>query len=84
MSFLAIQDAHGVTGQRFGTKQLADYLKTKGGEAAVAKWRNKLTKAVYVSYDLPEKVYYDTMLKDKIGDAGQKILYFHERKQNRL
>jgi len=83
-SFLAIQDAHGVTGQRFGTKQLADYLKTNGWEAAVAKWRNKLTKAVYVSYDLPEKVYYDTMLKDKIGDAGQKILYFHERKQNRL
>ena len=83
-SFLAIQDAHGVTGQRFGTKQLADYLKTNGWEAAVAKWRNKLTKAVYVSYDLPEKVYYDTMLKDKIGDAGQKILYFHERKQNRF
>ena len=83
-SFLAIQDAHGVTGQRFGTKQLADYLKTNGWEAAVTKWRNKLTKAVYVSYDLPEKVYYDTMLKDKIGDAGQKILYFHERKQNRL
>jgi len=83
-SFLAIQDAHGVTGQRFGTKQLADYLKTNGWEAAVATWKNKLTKAVYVSYDLPEKVYYDTMLKDKIGDAGQKILYFHERKQNRL
>jgi NAD(P)-dependent dehydrogenase (short-subunit alcohol dehydrogenase family) len=83
-SFLAIQDAHGVTGQRFGTKQLANYLKTNGWEAAVTKWRNKLTKAVYVSYDLPEKVYYDTMLKDKIGDAGQKILYFHERKQNRL
>jgi NAD(P)-dependent dehydrogenase (short-subunit alcohol dehydrogenase family) len=80
-SFLAIQDAHGVTGQRFGTKQLADYLKANGWEAAVENWKSKLTKAVYVSYDLPEKVYYDTMLKDKIGDAGQKILYFHARSQ---
>ena len=77
-SFLAVQDAHGVTGQRFGTKQLADYLKVNGWEAAVANWRNKLTKAVYVSFDLPEKVYYDTMLKDTIGDAGQKIHYFNK------
>ena len=78
-SFLALQDAHGVTGQRFGTKQLADYLTANGWEAAVANWERKLTKAVYVPYDLPEKVYYDTMLKDKIGDAGQKILHFHAR-----
>jgi NAD(P)-dependent dehydrogenase (short-subunit alcohol dehydrogenase family) len=77
-SFLALQDAHGVTGQRFGTKQLADYLKVNGWTAAVANWRNKLTKAVYVSFDLPEKVYYDTMLKDKIGDAGQKVHYFNK------
>jgi NAD(P)-dependent dehydrogenase (short-subunit alcohol dehydrogenase family) len=77
-SFLALQDAHGVTGQRFGTKQLADYLKVNGWAAAVANWRNKLTKAVYVSFDLPEKVYYDTMLKDKIGDAGQKVHYFNK------
>jgi hypothetical protein len=77
-SFLALQDAHGVTGQRFGTKQLADYLKVNGWEAAVANWRNKLTKAVYVSFDLPEKVYYDTMLKDKIGNAGQKVHYFNK------
>ncbi len=75
-SFLALQDAHGVTGQRFGTKQLADYLKVNGWEAAVANWRNKLMKAVYVSFDLPDKIYYDTMLKDKIGDAGQKVHYF--------
>lgn len=78
-SFLALQDAHGVTGQRFGTKQLADYLTANGWEVAVANWESKLTKAVYVPYDLPEKVYYDTMLKDKIGDAGQKILHFHAR-----
>jgi len=77
-SFLALQDAHGVTGQRFGTKQLADYLNVNGWEAAVANWRNKLTKAVYVSFDLPEKVYYDTMLKDTIGDAGQKVHYFNK------
>jgi 3-oxoacyl-[acyl-carrier protein] reductase len=77
-SFLALQDAHGVTGQRFGTKQLADYLKVNGWSAAVANWRNKLTKAVYVSFDLPEKVYFDTMLKDTIGDAGQKVHYFNK------
>lgn len=77
-SFLALQDAHGVTGQRFGTKQLADYLKVNGWSAAVANWRNKLTKAVYVSFDLPEKVYFDTMLKDTIGDAGQKVYYFNK------
>ena len=49
-----------------------------GWEAAVANWRNKLTKAVYVSFDLPEKVYFDTMLKDTIGDAGQKVHYFNK------
>ena len=78
-SFLALQDAHGVTGQRFGTRQLADYLEVNGWEAAVENWKNKLTKAVYVPYDLPERVYHDTMLKDTIGDAGQKILYFDKR-----
>jgi NAD(P)-dependent dehydrogenase (short-subunit alcohol dehydrogenase family) len=76
-SFLALQDAQGVTGQRFSSKQLADYLKVNGWEAAVVNWRKKLTSAVYVPYDLPEKVYYDTMLKDKIGDAGQKVHYFN-------
>jgi NAD(P)-dependent dehydrogenase (short-subunit alcohol dehydrogenase family) len=75
-SFLALQDAHGVTGQRFAPRQLAEYLKANGWDAAVAKWREKLTKAVYVSYDLPEKVHYDTMLKDTIGDTGMKVLYF--------
>jgi NAD(P)-dependent dehydrogenase (short-subunit alcohol dehydrogenase family) len=75
-SLLALQDAQGITGQRFGTKQLADYLNENGWGATITNWKSKLTKAVYESYDLPEKVYYDTMLKDKIGDAGQKILYF--------
>jgi NAD(P)-dependent dehydrogenase (short-subunit alcohol dehydrogenase family) len=59
-SFLALQDAHGVTGQRLGTKHLAEYLKANGWDAAVATWRDKLTKAVYVTYDLPEKVRYQT------------------------
>jgi NAD(P)-dependent dehydrogenase (short-subunit alcohol dehydrogenase family) len=77
-SFLALQDAHGVTGQRFSPRQLADYLKVNGWEAAVTNWKDKLTMAVYTSYDLPEKVYYDTMLKDTIGDAGMKILYFNK------
>ena len=80
-SFLALQEARGVTGQRFVTKQLADYIKTNGWEATVAYWGNKLTKAVYVPYDLPEKVNYDTMLKDKVGDAGQKTYYFRVKEK---
>ena len=75
-SFLALQDARGVTGQRFVTRQLADYLKSNDWEAAVAYWGNKFTKAVYVPYDIPKKVKHDTMLKDTIGDAGQKTYYF--------
>lgn len=58
--FLALQDANGVTGQRFSTRLLADYLRENGWEAAVAKWTRKLTKAVYVSYDFPESVRYQT------------------------
>ena len=68
--FLALQDAHGVTGQRFGTRQLEEYLKTNGWEAAVANWTKKLTKAVYVTYDLPEKVRYQT------PEGGFKEMYF--------
>ena len=59
--FLALQDASGVTGQRFRTMELAEYLKQNGWEAAVAKWRGKLTKAVYVSYDFPKSVRYQTL-----------------------
>jgi len=75
-SFLALQDAHGVTGQRFALRQLAEYLRINGWEAAVANWKNKLTKAVYVSYDLPEKVRYDTPLKEKLGILSQKERIF--------
>ena len=79
-SFLALQDAHGVTGQRFVTRDLADHLRLNGWEATQAYWGNKLTKAVYIPYDLPEKVNYDTMLKDTVGDAGQKTYYFRIKK----
>ena len=51
-------------------------MRENGVKNTVTNWKSKLTKAVYVSYELPEKVYYDTMLKDTIGDAGMKILYF--------
>ena len=72
-SFLALQDTHGVTGQRLGTKQLAEYLKANGWEAAVATWSGKLTKVVYVTYDIPEKVRYQT------PEGGIKEFYFNER-----
>ena len=80
-SLLALQDAQGITGQRFVTRQFADYLCENGWEVTIANMKNMLTKAVYTPYDLPEKVYYDTMLKDTIGDAGQKIHYFKVRTQ---
>ena len=59
-SFLALQDAQGITAQRFSTRALAEYLRRHGWEAAVANWSQKLTKAVYVSYDFPESVRYQT------------------------
>ena len=59
-SFLALQDAKGVTGQRFGTRQLSEYLRENGWEAAVQMWGKKLTKAVYVPFDFPESVRYQT------------------------
>jgi len=80
-SLLALQDAQGITGQRFVTRQLADILREAGWEKTIENWKGKLTKAVYVPYDLPEKIYYDTMLKDTIGDAGMKIHYFKPRKK---
>jgi hypothetical protein len=57
-AFLALRDAQSVTGQRFGTRHLAEFLKRNGWEAAIANWTRKLTKAVYVSYDFPESVRY--------------------------
>jgi NAD(P)-dependent dehydrogenase (short-subunit alcohol dehydrogenase family) len=59
-SFLALQNAKGVTAQRFGTRQLAEYLRRNGWEAATAMWSRKLTKAVYVPYDFPKSVRYQT------------------------
>lgn len=59
-SFLALQNAQGVTGQRLGTRQLAEYLRLNGWDAAVAMWGRKLTKAVYVPYDFPHSVRYQT------------------------
>ena len=58
--FLAVQDGSGITGVRLGTKELADYLKRNGWDAAIANWGRKLTKAVYVNYDLPKAVKYQT------------------------
>ena len=69
-TFMALQDAHGVTGQRLGTKQLEDFLRASGWDAAVATWKAKLTKAVYVTYDLPDRVRYQT------PEGGMKELYF--------
>ena len=69
-AFLALQDAKGVTGQRLGSRQLADYLKRNGWDAALANWRRKLTKAVYVTYDFPESVRYQT------PDGGWKELKY--------
>ena len=58
--FLAVQDANGVTGQRIGTQELAEYLKGNPWTAAIAKWGKKLTQAVYVQYDFPKSVKYQT------------------------
>lgn len=58
--FLALQNASNVTGQRFVTHELAEYLRKNGREAAIANWSGKLTKAVYVTYDMPSSVMYRT------------------------
>jgi NAD(P)-dependent dehydrogenase (short-subunit alcohol dehydrogenase family) len=69
-SFLALQNAKGVTGQRFGTRQLAEYLRQNGWDAATAMWSKKLTKAVYVPYDFPKSVRYQT------PEGGFKEMFF--------
>ena len=70
-TFLAIQDGYGVSGQRLGTKQIAEYLKRYGWEAATANWSKKLTQAVYVTYDWPKSVRYQT------PEGGIKELKFY-------
>jgi NAD(P)-dependent dehydrogenase (short-subunit alcohol dehydrogenase family) len=74
-TFMALQDAHGVTGQRLGTKQLEDFLRVNSWDAAIATWRSKLTKVVYVTYDLPDKARYQT------PEGGFKELYFKNRQR---
>ena len=68
--FLALQDAKGVTGQRIGSSQLADFIRINGWDAAKRNWRNKFTKAIYTSYDIPEIVRYQT------PEGGFKEVYF--------
>jgi len=65
--FLALQNGSGVSGQRLGTRELADYIRHYGWEAALAKWRGKLTQAVYTTYDWPKSVRYQT------GPGGSEI-----------
>ena len=69
--FLALQDGSGVTGQRLGTREIAEYLRRNGKAAAIAKWTKKLTQAVYVTYDLPKSVRYQT------PEGGIKELKFY-------
>ncbi len=69
--FLALQDGSGVTGQRLGTREIAEYLRRNGKAAAIAKWTKKLTQAVYVTYDLPKSVRYQT------PEGGIKELEFY-------
>jgi NAD(P)-dependent dehydrogenase (short-subunit alcohol dehydrogenase family) len=68
--FVALQDASGVTGQRLSTRRLAEELKRDGWEATAAKYRGKLTEAVYKPYDFPESVRYQT------PDGGWKELKY--------
>jgi 3-oxoacyl-[acyl-carrier protein] reductase/2-hydroxycyclohexanecarboxyl-CoA dehydrogenase len=70
-TFLALQDGYGVSGQRLGTKQIAEYLSRYGWEAAKANWSKKLTQAVYVTYDWPKSVRYQT------PEGGIKELVFY-------
>ena len=69
--FLALQDGSGITGQRLGTREVAEYLGRNGRKAAVANWTKKLTQAVYVTYDLPKSVRYQT------PEGGIKELEFY-------
>jgi NAD(P)-dependent dehydrogenase (short-subunit alcohol dehydrogenase family) len=70
-TFLAMQDGYGVSGQRLGTKQIAEYLSRYGWEAATANWSKKLTQAVYTTYDWPKSVRYQT------PEGGIKELKFY-------
>jgi NAD(P)-dependent dehydrogenase (short-subunit alcohol dehydrogenase family) len=68
--FVALQSASGVTGQRLSTRRLAEELRKNGWEATVARYRGKLTKAVYEPYEFPRSVRYQT------PDGGWKELKY--------
>lgn len=68
--FVALQDGSGVTGQRLGTRILAEELEREGWDAVTERYRGRLTRAVYEPYDFPESVRYQT------PDGGWKELRF--------
>jgi hypothetical protein len=59
-AFLALQNSKSITGQRLSTRELTEYLRVNGCDATIEKWSRKLTEAVYVSYDFPGSVKYQT------------------------
>jgi len=59
-AFLALQNAQGITGQRLGTREIAEHLRKHGCKSVKEKWKRKLTKAIYTSYNYPESVTYQT------------------------
>jgi len=70
--FVALQDGSGVTGQRLGTRTLAEELEREGWDAVTERYRCRLTRAVYEPYDFPERVRYQT------PDGGWKELRFEQ------
>lgn len=59
-TFLALQKADGITGQRFRTRSLAEDLIGLGIESVLKRYHGKLLEAVYNRIDFPEKVKYQT------------------------
>jgi NAD(P)-dependent dehydrogenase (short-subunit alcohol dehydrogenase family) len=52
--FLAMQNGKGITGGRFVVSELAEHLENHGWEKTVSDFHGKLTKAEYVTYDIPQ------------------------------
>ena len=71
-AFLALQNAKKITGQRLSTRQFSDYLRINGEFDAIEKWSQKLTEAVYKSYNFPRSVKYQT---PRGGTAEQKYSF---------
>jgi NAD(P)-dependent dehydrogenase (short-subunit alcohol dehydrogenase family) len=59
-AFLALQNAQKITGQRISTREISEYLRDKGDQAALKRWSHRLTEAVYRPYDFPKSVKYQT------------------------